>query len=69
MQHTRHTFAVNALKTSPRDRGSISQHMVALATYLGHVNIYSTYWYLQSTPALLGDIATTCETFFDGELS
>ena len=31
--------------------------MTALATYLGHVNIYSTYWYLQAAPDLLQDIA------------
>ena len=23
-------------------------HMVALATYMGHVNIYATYWYLEA---------------------
>jgi hypothetical protein len=40
--------------------------MVALATYLGHVNIDATYWYLQSTPELLSDIAAASEAFFDG---
>jgi len=29
--------------------------MVALATYLGHVNIYATYWYLEATADLLRD--------------
>jgi hypothetical protein len=28
--------------------------MVALATYLGHVNIDTTYWYLETTPPLCG---------------
>jgi integrase/recombinase XerD len=37
--------------------------MVALATYLGHVNIYTTYWYLEAAPDLLGDIASVSETF------
>jgi hypothetical protein len=37
--------------------------MVALATYLGHVNIYATYWYLEATADLLRDIADTGETF------
>ena len=27
--------------------------MLALATYLGHVNIDATYWYLETTPELL----------------
>jgi len=34
-----------------------------LATYLGHVNIYATYWYLEATADLLRDIADTGETF------
>src|SRR5580704_32687 len=38
----RHTFAVQALESSPAGRQRIGQHMLALATYLGHVNINST---------------------------
>jgi integrase/recombinase XerD len=59
----RHTFAVRALQASPTGRRRIGQHMVALATYLGHVNIYATYWYLEATADLLRDIADTGETF------
>jgi integrase len=59
----RHTFAVRALQASPAGRRRIGQHMVALATYLGHVNIYATYWYLEATADLLRDIADTGETF------
>jgi integrase/recombinase XerD len=62
----RHTFAVRALEASPTGRRRIGRHMVALATYLGHVNIDATYWYLQSTPELLSDIAAASETFVDG---
>ena len=40
--------------------------MLALATYLGHVNIDSTYWYLESTPELLADIAAAGEGFLGG---
>jgi hypothetical protein len=40
--------------------------MLALATYLGHVNIDSTYWYLESTPELLRDIAAVGESFICG---
>jgi hypothetical protein len=43
--------------------------MVALATYMGHTNIYSTYWYLEATPELLRGIAAAGETFLTGELS
>ena len=43
----RHTFAVRALQGSPTGRGRCGAHMAALATYMGHVNIYATYWYLE----------------------
>ena len=62
----RHTFAVRALLTSPAGRARIGQHMVALATYLGHINIYATYWYLEAAPDLLGDIASISEIFMCG---
>jgi integrase/recombinase XerD len=62
----RHAFAVRALQTSPAGRSRIGQHMVALATYLGHVNIYATYWYLEATADLLSDIADAGETFMVG---
>jgi integrase/recombinase XerD len=62
----RHAFAVRALQASPSGRSRIGQHMVALATYLGHVNIYATYWYLEATAELLTDIAAAGETFMSG---
>jgi integrase len=62
----RHTFAVRALESSPTGRQRIGQHMLALATYLGHVNINTTYWYLESTPELLRDIAIVAENFVQG---
>ena len=40
--------------------------MLALATYLGHVNINSTYWYLETTPELLRSIAVVTEAFVQG---
>ena len=62
----RHTFAVRALESSPTGRQRIGQHMLALATYLGHVNINTTYWYLETTPELLRDIAVVVENFMQG---
>jgi integrase len=67
LHQLRHTFAVRALEASPAGRQRIGQHMVALATYLGHVNIDATYWYLETTPALLGDIAAAGERLLWGE--
>jgi len=37
--------------------------MAALATYMGHVNIYATYWYLEATADFLRDVATASEAF------
>ena len=62
----RHTFAVRALESSPTGRQRIGQHMLALATYMGHVNINATYWYLETTPDLLRDIAVVAENFVQG---
>jgi hypothetical protein len=42
--------------------------MVALSTYLGHVNIHATYWYLEATSELLQDIAEVGDSFMsEGE--
>jgi len=63
----RHTFASRALETCPDGREHIGRHMLALTTYMGHARVKSTYWYLSSTPQLLGDIAQACEAFFQEE--
>jgi integrase/recombinase XerD len=60
----RHTFAVRAPQGSPSDRSRSGAHMVALATYMGHVNIYATYWYLEAAADLMRDVAAAGEWFF-----
>jgi len=62
----RHTFAVRALEASPDGRDRIAEHMVALSTYLGHSSVSYTYWYLEATPELMGDIARRAESFMTG---
>lgn len=62
----RHTFAVRALETCSDTRDSITKHMLALSTYLGHSSVKGTYWYLESTPELLKLIADSSESFFEG---
>lgn len=62
----RHTFAVRALENCPEGRQRVGQHMLALSTYMGHVNIVDTYWYLEATPELLRDIATAGELHLCG---
>ncbi len=62
----RHTFAVRALETCPDGRDRITKHMLGLSTYLGHSKIEDTYWYLQTTPDLMRNIADVCENFIKG---
>ena len=59
----RHTFAVRTLQGSPPDRSRSGAHMAALATYMGHVNIYATYWYLEASAFLMRDVAAAGEGF------
>ncbi len=61
----RHTFAVRALQNCPAGRDRIARHMVALSTYLGHVDAAATYWYLQATPELMQGIASCCERYVE----
>lgn len=65
----RHTFASRALESCPDSRDNIGRHMLALTTDMGHARVKSTYWYLSSTPQLMGDIAQACEMFCKEEMS
>jgi integrase len=65
----RHSFAVKVLEACPGTRKSITRNMLALSTYMGHGSIRSNYWYLESTPRLLADVATDCEALMKGDPS
>jgi integrase len=56
----RHTWAVRALESSPREVGQIDRHMRAVTAYLGHAKVASGYWYLHATPFLMKRIADAC---------
>ena len=56
----RHSFAVRSLENLAPGANP-DRHVLALATYLGHVEVSSTYWYLESTPVLLRGIAEAAE--------
>lgn len=62
----RHSFAVRALQTCPHGRDTITKHMLALSTYLGHSKAADTYWYLEAVPELMRDIAERTEHFVMG---
>jgi integrase len=57
----RHAFAVRSLEQCPPGRDAVARHMQALSTYLGHVHLWDTYWYLEATPRLLADISAQGE--------
>ena len=62
----RHTFAVRSLEQCATDRAAIQHHLHALSTYLGHVDVGATYWYLEATPTLLADVARAAEALHAG---
>ena len=66
IQDMRHSFAVRSLEQCVGDRKAVARHMVALSTYLGHAHVSDTYWYLQATAKLLGDVATAAEALHRG---
>jgi integrase/recombinase XerD len=53
----RHSFAVRVLVSSYRSGLEVEARMVALSTYLGHVNPTDTYWYLSASPELVELVA------------
>jgi integrase len=66
IQDLRHTFAVRSLEQCAGDRKAVTRHMATLSTYLGHAHVSDTYWYLQATPKLLGDVAVAAEALHRG---
>lgn len=63
----RHTFATRVLEQCSTGREAVARHFVALATYMGHVDIANTYWYLEATPELMVNIASDAEALIAGE--
>jgi len=53
LQDFRHTFATRRLIEWYRAGLDVDRLMPRLATYLGHVRVAETYWYIQSVPELL----------------
>jgi integrase len=49
----RHGFAVETLIRWYRAGCDVEQHLPELSTYLGHVHVDDTYWYITAVPELL----------------
>lgn len=61
----RHTFAVRRLMLWHAEGIAIDPMMLALSTYLGHTEIFYTYWYLTAVPELMALAAGKFERFAD----
>jgi integrase/recombinase XerD len=57
----RHTFAVRTIREWYRHGTDVEQRIPWLSTYMGHVGVSSTYWYLTATPELLALAARRLE--------
>jgi integrase len=49
----RHRFAIRTLVDWYRAGLTVDPLLPLLATYLGHVHVHDTYWYLEAVPELL----------------
>jgi integrase len=64
----RHTFAVRRLIRWHRRGVDLHHRIAALSTYLGHVKVTDTYWYLTAVPELLAITGRQYERFaFDNQ--
>lgn len=54
----RHHFAVSTLLDWYQAGRDVERDLPKLATYLGHVHVRETYWYLEAVPELLAAVAT-----------
>jgi integrase len=59
----RHAFAVRRLVLWHEQGVDVGQRILALSTYLGHVKVSSTYWYLTGVPELMGLLGQRFERF------
>jgi integrase len=61
----RHSFAVRRMILWHQQGANLDQRMLALSTYMGHINISSTYWYLSGVPELMALAGARFESFAD----
>ena len=59
----RHTMAVRTLLRWHREGAEVDRKMPALSTYLGHVEVSDTYWYLTAVPELMALTAARFQAY------
>jgi integrase/recombinase XerD len=57
----RHQFAVQTMLRWYRSGEDVERHLPVLSTYLGHVHVADTYWYLSGCPELMGQAVARLE--------
>jgi integrase/recombinase XerD len=57
----RHRFAVQTLLRWYRSGEDVERRLPVLSTYLGHVHVADTYWYLSGCPELMGQAVARLE--------
>jgi integrase/recombinase XerD len=62
----RHRFAVQTLLNWYRRGLEIESRLPILSTYLGHVHVSDTYWYLTAFPELMGQAVNRLEKHWEG---
>ena len=60
-----HRFAVETLVQWYRSGQDVERRLPALSTYLGHVHVADTYWYLSASPELMGLAVKCFEDFWE----
>jgi integrase len=61
----RHRFAVQTLLRWYRSGEDAERRLPALSTYLGHVHVADTYWYLSACPELMGQAVARLEQHWE----
>lgn len=59
----RHRFACERLLAWYREGAEVDQKIGALSTYMGHVKVTDTYWYVSAVPPLLEAAVQRFEQF------
>ena len=61
----RHRFAVETLVQWYRSGQDVERRLPVLSTYLGHVHVADTYWYLSACPELMGLAVKRFENYWE----
>ena len=61
----RHRFAVETLVQWYRSGQDVERRLPVLSTYLGHVHVAGTYWYLSACPELMGLAVKRFEDYWE----